>query len=376
MSCDVSILRVILLTKDLMNMVYIMVPVLLIILISVDLGKIVIGNPDDTPKVIKTVTRRVIAGVAVFFVPLIVSVLLDLISYDDPKSALACWEYATPEIVEVKMKEQEARDKAIKEQRDKEYQEKREQKEQERKDKLAREAKENGESSSNSGTSSAVNIGKSSSLTPYVNGKQQALSKGDCMSTSDACACPAIGNLSGFYFTMATETGRDMNWVKRNTDEEMVTVKVKCSDGTSISKTVNEKVKLNFQRAFERTCILKTTGMNGVKIDPDYLDIRGTLVERTTSSRKTCSMHAYGAAIDINYNTTFTIDGVKYKPYSGQGTSTRNNYDKFVSALNGESDPLNVNYILWKYAFEPAGFEWGGNWSDGYFDPMHFEVKG
>ena len=116
-------------------------------------------------------------------------------------------------------------------------------------------------------------------------------------------------------------------------------------------------------------------GINGVKLNKDVLDLDGTLVKRTTSKRNACSFHAYGSAIDINYKLTINVNGKDYKPYSSQGEETRNTYDAFVSALGREDDIRNVNYILWKYAFEPFGFTWGGNWSAESFDPMHFEIS-
>ena len=49
--------------------------------------------------------------------------------------------------------------------------------------------------------------------------------------------------------------------------------------------------------------------------------------------------------------------------------------DAFINAIGSENDIRNVNYIIWKYAFEPSGFIWGGNWSSRSFDPMHYEVE-
>lgn len=385
MHCDVHFLRVISFTKDFIDIMYVLVPILLIVLVSIDLGKIVIGKTDDSSKILKTITKRVIAALIIFFVPLLVTFSMDLISYNDPNGALACWEYATDEIIEVKMKEADAKAKAEKEKREKEYEEEQKRKLQEKKDKIAEKQKEKEDAGNLGGipenptgptnNDSTINIPKSRSLAPFVNGKQRALKEGDCMKQSDNCACPSYYGLAGFYFTMKTATGRDMNWTKRSPSEQMVKVTAKCSDGTTISKTVNAKVKSNYQTAFENICKLKTTGINGFKIDSKYLHLDGTLVERTTSSRTICSMHAYGTAIDINYDTQFVVNGKTYKPYASMGKSTRKEYNRFKEALGKEEHPLNVNYILWKYAFKPSGFTWGGTWSDSSFDPMHFEIK-
>lgn len=383
MHCDVHFLRVISFTKDFIDIMYILVPILLIVLVSVDLGKIVIGKADDISKVLKTITKRVIAALVIFFVPLLVTLSMDLISYNDPNGALACWEYATDEIIEVKMKEADAKAKAEKEKREKEYEEEKKRKLQEKKDKLAEKLKESdakaAEEEAKKNNDSAVNIPKSTSTKPFVNGVQRWLKDGDCMKQSDKCFCPAAGNLSGFYFTMESATSRNMNWTKRSTAEDIVFIKVNCGNGLILKGQVNEKVKDNFEEAFNSICTLTTTGKGGIKIDTSQIKNSGIFVERTTSRtkegyRKICSNHSYGAAIDLNDKLSITVNGKEYKPYDGMGKSTKSEYDRFVKAIGREFESRNVNYILWKYAFEPAGFSWGGNWSDNSFDPMHFEI--
>lgn len=223
-------------------------------------------------------------------------------------------------------------------------------------------------------------INKSNSLSPFINGKQLAsgvaVKTGACKNASEMCACPTYkGKLDGFYFTLESDTGRSMlTTSKRSSAQSMTRVTVNCSDGTKISTSVNAAYKDRFQGAFERICKLKTTGINGVKINPEKLYISQANVNRLNSARTLCSLHAYGVAIDINYNMKFTVKGKTYMPYANMGTNTRAEYDRYIKALGKEYHINNVNYILWKYAFEPFGFSWGGNWSDDYFDPMHFEV--
>ena len=130
----------------------------------------------------------------------------------------------------------------------------------------------------------------------------------------------------------------------------------------------------NFEKAFASICKLLTTGIDGYKINVSDLKNGGTFVERLTSQGSP-SLHGYGLAQDWNYSAEYVIDGVKYSPYNRDiGV-----YNKFVEALGGdEDDPRNINYILWKYAYQPAGFKWGGNWgrngSSATYDGMHFEI--
>ena len=373
MCSDPNVLRILMIVNIVFNIVTIILPILLIILTTIDVSKCVI-KPDELKELFPKITRRFIAALAVFFVPTIV---LTAVSYatesDMDYNKMLCTNEATVENINKLIAVQEAESLKDKEERRKELEEARPRPVA---PSTTIEIPSNPDNNFNNGgnNTSTSNIPKSSRMTPFVNGVQKPLAKGDCMSASDNCACPTIGKFSGFYFTMENETGRNMSSVQRTGDDKMVQVKVQCSDGTYISKTVNNKTKGNFEAAFNKLCQLRTTGINGVKISSDYLRIDGTLNERTTSSRTICSPHAYGIAIDINYDLVININGNSYKPYSGQGSKTKKNYDQYVSLIGGESSTKNINYILWKYVFQPRGFTWGGNWSEGSFDPMHYEV--
>lgn len=62
-----------------MGWIRILVPILLIVLGAVDFGQVVISDDkDNMKKAISKFVKRCIAAVAVFFVPLIVKVLLDI----------------------------------------------------------------------------------------------------------------------------------------------------------------------------------------------------------------------------------------------------------------------------------------------------------
>ena len=145
-----------------------------------------------------------------------------------------------------------------------------------------------------------------------------------------------------------------------------VTIKDTCNViSNRNSLTVSKDVKEYFEKALELLCKLKTTGINGYKIT--QIRTNGTYSMRMKA--------------DFNSGVTIEYKGKTYDPYSGQGNddskakSVYTRYHEFVNDLGSELHEKNVNYIIWKYAFEPAGFEWGGEWKATSFDPMHFEVK-
>ena len=370
---DPDILRVMMIIKIVYNIVTIFIPILLIILTTIDCSTCII-NPDKLKELFPKMSRRFIAALAVVFVP---TIIFGIISYateqDFDYNKTFCVNEANVENINKLVEVRKAEESKNREERNKELAQVRP-KPPVSKPTSSNDPGSTGGSTSGSTGGSTSTIASSSRMTPFVNGVQKPLDKGNCMSASDNCACPTVGKFSGFYFTMENETGRNMSSVQRTGDEKMVQVKVQCSDGSYISKTVNNKTKGNFEAAFNRLCQLRTTGINGVKISSDYLRIDGTLNERTTSNRKICSPHAYGIAIDINYDLVININGNSYKPYASQGATTKRNYDQFVSVIGGENNPQNVNYMLWIHVFQPSGFTWGGNWSEGSFDPMHFEV--
>ena len=376
MCSDPDVLRIMLIMKIVYNIVTIILPILLIIITTIDCSTCII-NPEKLKELFPKISRRFIAALVVFFVP---TIIFGIISYateqDFDYNKTLCINEATVENINKLVEVKKAETLKEKEQRQKELAEARPKPVPPVSNPIPNNNNNNGNNNSggNSNVGSTSPIASSSRMTPFVNGVQKALDKGECMSASDNCACPTVGQFSGFYFTMESETGRNMSSVQRTGDEKMVQVKVQCSDGSYISKTVNSKIKSNFEAAFNRLCQLRTTGINGVKISSEYLRIDGTLNERTTSSRTICSPHAYGIAIDINYDLVININGIDYKPYASQGARTKRNYDQFVSIIGGENNPMNVNYMLWIHVFQPSGFTWGGNWSEGSFDPMHYEV--
>lgn len=80
--------------KQIIDWIRILTPILLIILCSVDLGQAVLASDDKQMKVATSRTiKRAIAALAIFFVPLLVRVLIDITGIegrivDDPKCGL------------------------------------------------------------------------------------------------------------------------------------------------------------------------------------------------------------------------------------------------------------------------------------------------
>ena len=82
--------------QDALNIIRIIVPILLIVLGSVDMGTAVMSDDKDAlKKASSKLVKRCIAAVAIFFVPLIVNVLIDMVEsstgvviVDDPMCGL------------------------------------------------------------------------------------------------------------------------------------------------------------------------------------------------------------------------------------------------------------------------------------------------
>lgn len=79
------------------------VPILLIVLVSFDLYKIAVGNPDDKTKkdVTSTAVKRLVYAIIVFLIPTIITFALKTINSYLPKSSkedavnwISCWDEA------------------------------------------------------------------------------------------------------------------------------------------------------------------------------------------------------------------------------------------------------------------------------------------
>lgn len=95
-----SILKIILFIKELLKIVFILLPIGLIIMISVDLAKNVIsGKIEDMKKNVNIALKRVMMAVIVFFIPTIVGFAIGLLGNDDT-SYTSCINNATTEKIQ------------------------------------------------------------------------------------------------------------------------------------------------------------------------------------------------------------------------------------------------------------------------------------
>ncbi len=99
--CDETLLPIVWIIKSVLYVIQIGIPILLILMGSIDLGKAVLSSDDkaikeSTSKLIK----RVIAAVAVFFVVTIVKLIMNVLSAagdknSDSSSWITCWNKAS-----------------------------------------------------------------------------------------------------------------------------------------------------------------------------------------------------------------------------------------------------------------------------------------
>jgi len=97
---DSGILSVILLAKNILDIISIIVPIILIIMLSIEVSKVVFGEDLNkaVPKVTKSIISKCIAAVAIFFVPSLVNLLLSTLNQAN-YTAGACWKNANPSAI-------------------------------------------------------------------------------------------------------------------------------------------------------------------------------------------------------------------------------------------------------------------------------------
>lgn len=97
---DASFLATLLFIKNLVKIVSYVVPALLVLLITIDITKAVIANSDDDMKQAQKIAiKRIIAGLIIFFVPLIVETSFSLLG-DKGTSWTSCYTNATNNVVD------------------------------------------------------------------------------------------------------------------------------------------------------------------------------------------------------------------------------------------------------------------------------------
>ena len=392
--CDnPSVLSVIRIINIAIMIIKIAVPIILILVGMITLMKTIkVGNDDLLPKAKKQLINNAIAAVVIFFVPTVVSVLVNVsVSNGEYKD---CLNNASSEVIAQKYYDRvvESISKAESSSKYNDYYDAvnklNEISDRETKNALKKrldsiktiidnKIKEENEKEKPSEGSSDSNNPDSSGTFVADSG-----SAGECNKNGKYQLCsPKRGIFGSFaYYDSASPNDTsnrnsvemDPAWRKKN----LVRVSTTCTNGTTYSWTVHTLASSTWKKVQEKFCQITTTGIDGIKYSPSEIVVSGPLCVRYISNTKILSNHSYGTAIDINPSESYVIDGKKYStPY---GRSLKK-YNDFINALGSENDKRNVNYILWKKIFEPLGFTWGGNWGrDGKgtsIDGMHFEIN-
>jgi hypothetical protein len=75
-----TFLKALVLIQNIINVIFIAIPIILIVMLSIDLFKNVISTEEEQKKNLKLIFKRILYAIAVFFVPTIVNIFLTLIS--------------------------------------------------------------------------------------------------------------------------------------------------------------------------------------------------------------------------------------------------------------------------------------------------------
>ena len=311
--------------------VKIIIPILIIILGMIDFGKAVTSNDDEAiSKAGVSVAKRLIVGVAIFFVPSIISLIFSLITSAAPQIAVI-----TPcEKCLLKPTGEEC----------KLYKEKAEYNRKHREDHfIDNEWGEHEMPTTNNHSSSQTN------------------------SPSTGELIPDAGGTVSYDIPSGTElSGQTVNIYEFNTSGLSMPVYYEGSPRKTIK--INEAIKDPMINALKDVSDFLNKNKDLYKID--NIQFAGTYNPDSAYAYP----HKYALGIDLFNAWTYTNNGKTYSPYSSNGKNTWNAYNKFIcDVCEGKEDcDLNLNYNIAKI-FKKHGFCWGGDWKPEYFDPMHYE---
>ncbi|MBQ7104412.1 MAG: D-alanyl-D-alanine carboxypeptidase family protein [Bacilli bacterium] len=113
---DSNALSVISLAKDIIRVIQIGVPIILILMCSIDLGKQIFNNGE---KSYQKIIKKMLAATMIFFVPMLISLFLDLLSIRDYKMT-DCWSNSETTTISYLKAQEKALDEKEKETRQKE----------------------------------------------------------------------------------------------------------------------------------------------------------------------------------------------------------------------------------------------------------------
>ena len=104
-----EILNLILFLRSIIDVICILVPIALIVMISIELGKIVFGSSDKTVKsATKGIFNKIIATIVIFFIPVLVNLILGNLGESSVQQT-ACWTNANSETITYYKKIKEAK---------------------------------------------------------------------------------------------------------------------------------------------------------------------------------------------------------------------------------------------------------------------------
>lgn len=331
--CDSSnSLSVIYLLKTGLSLITsIIVPAILILMLSIEIGKIVLGKEENINKNIKGVVTKIIGAVLVYFVPTFVNILFSLMEVSNA-SIVNCYNNATADHIEYLSSVEKADREFAKQQREKEKNNAKIERE-----KLEKEREK---------------VRQENEKTAEEKRKEQAAA------AKAAIGDPDTGNKSGPITT------NEIVYIKVND----LAIPLYYSD----HKTTFSVVGVNKQIQTQMHNILYNISLY-VKNNSDLMprfETAGFYVNKA-------GYHGRGLAVDLFNKWSYQKNGKTYTPYDGQGTWTWNQYKKFICEVcNGQENcEYNINYIIFEKYFKGNGWCWGGNWGPGSFDPMHYELR-
>ena len=123
---DYGVLSIVYFVKKMLELVFIILPIILIVMILMDFTKNVMAKgDDDIKKNNRVVIKRIVYAIITFFVPTIVNVVINAVysltsDGGENTNALSCWNDATKENIEYYRKLEEEERKA---EEDRKYQE-------------------------------------------------------------------------------------------------------------------------------------------------------------------------------------------------------------------------------------------------------------
>ena len=323
--CDsANVVKIIYYMKVIVTIITIAVPIILILSCMISAVRAVVSNDTNAlSTMFNAWVKKVIAAILIFYIPTIVFTLIDIV--DGDSNVKGCYQSATLNRAEnleksensskeaqiAKWKQEQEEKKKIEDEKRRQMREEKKRKKQERK-------KQN----------------QSSAPSPY----------------------------NTYYVSNGNYTGAGKIVSVNLTD---LGCPVTYADTPMKSFGVHEAVASEVHSILTKWC---SGFVNKNQSLTNRIETAGAYVNKA-------GYHGRGLAIDFYNNWKYTENGKTYTPYAGQGTDTWYRYNNFICEVcNGQENcSKNIAYKMYYDYFKTIGWCWGGNWTAGYFDPMHYE---